>query len=415
MIANTFWNWPHRWESPLAILQGQKGGLWVHAEDTRNLFKNLQIGVPGQPRALGFDTDAYGPIDNNLSAGGLAWRVNVYDGDWKVPATRYKSWLAETYGLKNVSRPAWMKEIAFSIIWCPADTAILDAIARRIEPRHVLIHIEKFRVFEGYGNFPDFTPSPEGKAFFRKALAMGFHIMPHFPALDIDPQHPAYNGIRDFQYRELENKKLVGWTSRAGEGPIAESHADRIRPTMGLSIMRIHPGSSLWRSVLAENILKTVEELGATEAFLDVTMNIHNVSNCLVENYTPPEGMERLESTMAELGDGLILGGEGRNEVTMRYQAFGQVHLYKSWQTNIPELSRLTTVPLGEFLYGDWCRAFGYHNLFGGNAEADLRLRKQLEQGAVPTISVHNAAEIENPNPGIQSMFEAAQKRISGK
>ena len=100
--------------------------------------------------------------------------------------------------------------------------------------------------------------------------------------------------------------------------------------------MRIHPGSSLWRSVLAENILKTVEELGATEAFLDVTMNIHNVANCLVENWTPTEGMERLESTMAELGNGLILGGEGRNEVTMRYQAFGQVHLFKSWQTNIP-------------------------------------------------------------------------------
>ena len=114
LIANTFWNWPHRWESPLAILQGEKGGLWIHAEDTRNLFKNLQIGVPGQPRALGFDTDAYGPIDNNLSAGGLAWRVNVYDGDWKVPAARYKNWLAETYGLKNVSRPAWMKDIVFS-------------------------------------------------------------------------------------------------------------------------------------------------------------------------------------------------------------------------------------------------------------------------------------------------------------
>ena len=360
LIANTFWNWPHHWESPLAILQGSKAGLWVHAEDTRNLFKNLQVGVPGQPRALGFDTDAYGPIDNNLSVGGLAWRVNVYEGDWKVPATRYKNWLAETYGLENVSRPAWRNDIVFSIVWCPPDTAILTALSKRIEPRRILIHIDDFKIFKGYGNFPDFTPSPEGLAFFNKAVAMGFHIMPHFPALDIDPQHPAYNGIRDFQYRELENKKLVGWTSKAGEGPIAESHADRIRPTIGLSIMRMHPGSSLWRSVLAENILKTVEDLGATEAFLDVTMNIHNVSNCLIENWTPPEGMERLESTMAELGNGLVLGGEGRNEVTMRYQAFGQVHLFKSSFKNNPELERLTTVPLGEFLYGDWCRAFGY-------------------------------------------------------
>jgi len=53
LIANTFWNWPHRWESPLAILQGKTAGLWVRAEDTRNLFKNLQVGVPGQPRPSG--------------------------------------------------------------------------------------------------------------------------------------------------------------------------------------------------------------------------------------------------------------------------------------------------------------------------------------------------------------------------
>ena len=54
-------------------------------------------------------------------------------------------------------------------------------------------------------------------------------------------------------------------------------------------------------------------------------------------------------------------------------------------------------------------------NLFGGSPQADLRLRKQLEQGAVPTITVHNATEIENPNAGIQSMFEAARKRIPNK
>ena len=414
LIANTFWNWPHRWESPLAILQGEKGGMWIHSEDTRNLFKNLQVGVPGQPRALGFDTDAYGPIDNNLSAGGLAWRVNVYEGDWKVPAARYKNWLSETYGLKSVSRPAWMKDVVFSIVWCPNDTAVLDALARRIEPRRILIHMTSFGAHPNNG-IPDFTPSPEGKAFFKKAIAMGFHIMPHFPALDIDARHPSYNAIRDFQYRELENRKLVGWTRKDGEGPVPESHADRISSPVNAKMMRMHPGSSLWRSVLAENILNSVEELGAKEAFLDVTMNIHNAANCLVENWTPTEAMERLESTMEELGNGLILSGEGRNEVTMRYQAFGQVHLFKSWHTNAPGLERLTTIPLGEFLYGDWCRAFGYSRLSGGSPEADLRLMKQLEQGSVPTISIRTPSEIDNPNAGIRYMFDAALKRIPKK
>ena len=119
---------------------------------------------------------------------------------------------------------------------------------------------------------------------------------------------------------------------------------------------------------------------------------------------------------MADEGVGLIPRiGDGRNEVTMRSQAWGQVHLYKSWQTNLPGLEKLVTVPLGEFLYGDWCRAFGYTRLSGGNPDADLRLRLQLDQGSVPTITVRTVAEIENPNPGIKSMFDAALKRISGK
>ena len=36
-------------------------------------------------RSLGFDSEAWGPIDDNRSAGGLAWRVNVFDGDWTAP------------------------------------------------------------------------------------------------------------------------------------------------------------------------------------------------------------------------------------------------------------------------------------------------------------------------------------------
>lgn len=407
-IHDTFWNWPHRWESPLTILQDENGGFWVHTRDTRFIYKNLQVGLPGNPRSLGFDTDAFGPIDHNLSAGGLAWRINVHEGDWTVPAGRYKAWLADAYGLDKTERPAWMNDVTFSVVWCPPDTDILDALARRIDPRRVLIHISEFKTFIGYGNFPDFTPSEKGREFFRKGLAMGFRIMPHFPALDIDPTHPAYDGIRDFQYRELENRKLVGWTKIGGEGPLPESHAARVRTPTGSSIMRMHAGLGMWRSILTENILKTVEELGVDSVFLDVTMNTHNVANCFVENRTPTEGMIELEETIAGLGGGLVLGGEGRNEVTMRSQAFGQVHLFKSWFENVPGLEKLVTVPLGEFLYGDWCRAFGYHRLDGATPAGALRLKLQLDQGAVPTITVRSAADIDNPNPAVLEMFEIA-------
>ena len=140
LIRNTFWHWPHRWEAAMVILQGTKGGMWVHSRDTSYRYRSLQVGTATNPRALGFDSEAYGPIDNNLSAGGLAWRVNVYDGDWKVPAGQYRDWMVSTYGLKNVTRPAWMREIRLALSWCPADTAILDALAKRTAPGKVLLH-----------------------------------------------------------------------------------------------------------------------------------------------------------------------------------------------------------------------------------------------------------------------------------
>ena len=41
---------------------------------------------------------------------------------------------------------------------------------------------------------------------------MGFHVMPHFNSIDMDPSHPVYNRIRDFQYRHIETKQLLGWS-----------------------------------------------------------------------------------------------------------------------------------------------------------------------------------------------------------
>jgi hypothetical protein len=99
----------------------------------------------------------------------------------------------------------------------------------------------------------------------------------------------------------------------------------------------------------------------------------------------------------------------------MQSQAFGQIHLFKSWQVNIPGLERLKPVLLGEFLYGDWCRAFGYTNLSGGTPADDFRLKMQLEQGSVPTITVRGAQEIDEPNPAVKGMFDAALKLAAPK
>ncbi|HOS93961.1 MAG TPA: hypothetical protein PLQ54_11650, partial [Armatimonadota bacterium] len=76
------WFWPQLWEAGLAILQGRGGGFWIHCQDSRYRYKALNI----EKATLGLETEAYGPVERNRGAGGLQWRVNVYEGEWRVPA-----------------------------------------------------------------------------------------------------------------------------------------------------------------------------------------------------------------------------------------------------------------------------------------------------------------------------------------
>lgn len=330
-VNNTHWHWPVRWEAGLAILQDEKGGLWIHCQDRRYRYKALQVGIPGDVRCLGFETDAYGPLDNNLSAGGLAWRINVYEGGWEVPAAYYRDWLSRAYGLDNKVRPQWLKDIKLALSWVPTDPGILDALAKWVKPERVLLHIPFWRTDPYDENYPTFKPSKEGKEFIRKAQKMGYHAMPHFNSIDMDPSNPVYHYIRDFQYREIDTKKVAGWSwYNNASKPVPESNAARMRHRHHKTMVKVHPGLGMWRSILAENILPAIEELSLDIVFLDVTLNSRNLHNCLVDNTTSTEGMKHLEALIGNLGKGLVVAGEGRNEITIQDQAFAQVHLFLS-------------------------------------------------------------------------------------
>jgi len=41
----------------------------VHVQDDRYRYKSLHVGSDADPCTIGFDTEAYGPLDANLAAG----------------------------------------------------------------------------------------------------------------------------------------------------------------------------------------------------------------------------------------------------------------------------------------------------------------------------------------------------------
>jgi len=411
MIRDSRWNWPFEWEAGLAILAGEKSGLWVHTRDDRYRYKALKVGTKSEARVLGFDSEAYGPIEENLSAGGLCWRVNVFEGDWRAPAARYRDWLWRAYQLdrEEQKRRDWIHQVTMAISWCPGDAEVLDALAKRVNPNKVLIHFPNWRT-DGYDeNYPTYVASESAKAFIAKGQAMGFHIMPHFNSVDMDPSHPVYAQIRDFQYRDIESKRLQGWSWYEGHGiGVPESNAARVQHRDKKVMVKVHPGLGMWRAILGESILKAAQELKLDCAFIDVTLCSWNLHNSLVEGKTSTEGMKRLIEHVAGLGEGLVVGGEGLNEITMQGQSFAQAHLFQSWQTSAEGLARVGGCALNDFLFGKLCRTIGYSGLSGSTPEEELRMRIHEEHGAIPTITIGSAEEIEKPNRAVRRVLEGA-------
>jgi len=411
LIANSHWDWPLYWEAGLAVLQSDKGGFWVHTRDNRYRYKALQVGSGARKNHLGFDAQAYGPIDDNLSAGGLVWRINVFEGDWKVPAGRYRNWLWDAYNLKaeEQKRQSWIWDVKFAVSWCPGQENILDAIAKKVKPEYCLIHYPNWRTDPYDENYPTYIPSEAAKAFIKKGRAMGFRMMPHFNSVDMDPSNPAYAYLRDFQYRGIERKDLRGWSWYRGRGlGVPESNASRLNNRDKKVMVKIHPGLSMWRSILGKNILNAARQLDLETIFIDVTLVSHNLHNCFVEATTPTEGMNKIIHHVASLGDGLVVGGEGLNEITMQGLSFAQAHLFKSWHSSIEGLERTGGCNLNEVLFGKLCRTFGYSGLSGRNEDHALRMKMHLEHGAIPTVTIRSAKDIESPNPAVKEILELA-------
>jgi hypothetical protein len=411
LIRNSHWHWPILWEAGLAILQGRDGGFWVHAQDTAYRYKSLQIGTAGDSQCLGFEAEAYGPLDANLAAGGLTWRINTYVGDWQVPAEEYRNWLWQAYGLaeRAAARPKWMHDIGFAVSWCNGDPAVLHALREKVDPQRVLIHFSNWRNHAYDEYYPDYTPSPRARDFITEARAMGFHVLPHCNSVDMDPSHPIYHWIRDFEYRDLIHKGRLGWGWEAGRVLSVPNSNSSLQENRSRKVMvKVHPGLSMWRSILSEEIARGIAGLSVDGVFIDVTLCSFNLHNCLVENTTSTEGMKLLIDQVGQVNNGLAVGGEGLNEITAQGLSFAQAHLFRSHHATCDGLERAGGCALNAFLFSGLCRTFGYSRLSGKTDEEVLRSRVHLSLGAIPTITGLTPQEISNPNPHVQELFALA-------
>ena len=399
------WEWPERWEAGFCVLHDEEGGFWVHCRDTSYRLKSLAM---LENRIVAFETEAWGPVDRSLSAGGLTWRINVFEGGWRVPAAEYRDWLWRAYSLEGeeARRPDWQKEIRLAVNGAPVDRAMLDALAKKVDPRTVLLHVPNWRIHKYDQCYPDFTPSEEFRAYLKYATSLGYHVMPHANSIDMDPSMPEYKYVGDFKYRGLDTGYFHGWSWRL---PMPSTNK-ALGENRDCNVMvKIHPGLALWRNLLVENIDRALAALdyGTDVIYTDVTLVTINLDNCLIDNTTTMEGMKRLIDAVSRIHKGLAVGGEGLNEITMQKLSFAMVHLFNFNMAGEP-LYRTGKCDMNRFLFGRLCLPFGYNRLGGRNADEESCSRVHIEHGAIPTIMVRGAEDIEHPTPEVARLLKLA-------
>lgn len=412
LIAGRRSAWPYSWEAGLCMAQGKDSGLWIHTEDTQYKFKTMTVGACGDKHGYAFESDNYGPIEDLMSAGGLVWRINVYKGDWHVPATLYRDWLWKAFNLEKEEqyRPEWLKDLSLAISWCPTDIKMLEALSKKVDPKRVLLHLPNWRIYNYDEDYPIFKPSDKAREFVAKCKELGYHVMPHCTSMEIDPSLDIFNIFNDFSIRELESGRREGWSWVSGNAGLGVPGSDLALTTHKANkvMIKIHTAFPMWQSILRENIGYAADELNLENIFIDVTLCTYNARMGLVNNMPTTQGLIKELKLLQTIGNGkpLYVGGEGLNEISVQGLCFAQAHLMN--RDNGDTQLRTGKNDLNAFLFGHLTRTIGYSDLHGRNENSEKSMQSHIEHGAIPTITIGGTNDIENPTPAVKRILETA-------
>jgi len=389
--------WPFQWNAQLVIAQRGGYACMIHSQDRAMRFKTLNVHRDGARTELGFESEAPGPVWDNRTAGGIEWRISLARGDWKTPAARYRAWMQQAYDLagKRAHRPAWVDQITLAVCWADAKLEMLDALAAVHPPSQTLIHLSTWRTDKYDINYPDYTPSERALAYLAKANEMGFHVMPHFNYWAVHEKHPFFQKVRDFQIRSLDRNAPEGWYWPP------ETH-DYTR------LAYIHPGLGLWRRRLVDAVLEACGRVRASAAFLDQTLCTWNTDNAFVGGLTTVTGLVQLQEELAAVRPGLVLAGEGLNEVSFQRQCFAQAHIHQGWEKLEPKHLQAAH-PICSFLWAGHTRLIGYHHINPDEPDVELGVQIYERLGAIPTIVTNNPARLRQMSAVTRRIFEAAK------
>ncbi|MCX5759133.1 MAG: DUF6259 domain-containing protein [Candidatus Hydrogenedentes bacterium] len=397
-IGTESYDYPMSWEAQLVVVEGQGHGFCVWADDAKGVFKRLMLERGANGWRLRFITMPLAPFEERTACESVAWRLNVYEGDWRIPAKRYRAWADKAFNPIPIAqqRPAWVRDTRACVIM-PLSMQMLEALPKRTDPAQTLIYLYSWRAAGYDRDYPTYNqPVQEFEPFVRRAHELGFHVMLHVNYFGCDPLNPLYTQFEPYQVRDpfgAHEKQWWLWTR--ADPPIKFAY--------------INPACKAWREVLVSRLAELCTKYAIDALHLDQTLCIYNDYNGLVDGMTAIEGNVALHRELREALPDVALSGEGLDEVTYRYEAFAQRHArgldHSEGTFNVDELRMAH--PISSYLLRPYTVIYGYlgyapptaSQLYGAWNEAYCHF------GVIPTLKP-DANELDLPTEFSAQLFD---------
>lgn len=310
-------DYPQSWEAQLVIIEGAAYGFYVWAEDTDGRFKRLVVERFSDGWQLTFVTMNEAPFDEQTSCRSVPWHVNTYEGDWRLPARRYRDWAVKHFQPVPIEeqKPKWIRDIRAMVI-TGMDLAQLDALAKRLDPAQTVLYVPSWRTAGYDRDYPVYDRPLEAlKPFIDRAHALGFRVMLHVNYFGVDPKNPLYAQFEPYQVRDcFGNHDRQWWLWTRAEPEIRFAY--------------INPALKAWRDLFTERMVELCKSYNVDALHLDQTLCIYNDHNGRIDGLSMVEGNLALHRQLREALPDVALSGEGLNEVTYRHEAFAQRHAF---------------------------------------------------------------------------------------
>ncbi len=398
--------WPLQWEAGLVIFQGDGEGFAVMADGDPIRFKEIEVVRRDGCWDVVLESHNDAPWDALTGHTTFPWRIVCYQGDWRVPADRYRSHLDAYHDLSaaRADEPEWIDDMRLCVTMSP-EPSLLEPLAARCDPTQTLLYIPNWRQDSYDRNYPDYTPTKGFAEFIQSAHDLGFRVMPHFNYFGVDPLHALY--------QELEAHQLLD----SGTGTPMWWIWDRVEPIIQFAY--IHPGSKRWQAELVDRMAAAWEELRFDAVHIDQTLVIPNHAGGLVDGVNAPEGALELHSALREALPQVALSGEGLNEVSFAYEAFAQRHVQgynhadSEWDREWLDRAH----PISAYLFTPHTKHYGYLGMTppaDGQAYSAWR-QAYRRQNVIPTIVGPTAPVLEDPTGFWKLAFDEARAWQEGR